>query len=102
MSRTSGRARSSHHVTFSRRAFSEFTFQVAIRIFWGEGALGAKSKQSKRLAKNRLAAHSSHGCHTSATYFLPCAWSADAAAERARPARRATTRARERRPKPER
>src|SRR5687767_6325986 len=32
MSRTSGFARSSHHVTFSSRAFSELTFQVAIRI----------------------------------------------------------------------
>src|SRR2546427_2359199 len=31
MSSTSGRARSSHQVTFSRRAFSELTFQVAIR-----------------------------------------------------------------------
>src|SRR2546425_4314199 len=31
MRRTSGRARSSHHVTLSRRAFSELTFQVAIR-----------------------------------------------------------------------
>src|SRR5207244_6664772 len=30
ISSTSGRARSSHHVTFSRRAFSELTFQVAI------------------------------------------------------------------------
>src|SRR5262249_23578954 len=30
---TSGLARSSHHVTFSRRAFNEFTFQVAIRMF---------------------------------------------------------------------
>src|SRR5437867_4743302 len=29
---TSGLARSSHHVTFSRRAFSELTFQVAMRI----------------------------------------------------------------------
>ena len=32
ISRTSGCARSSHHVTLSSRAFSEFTFQVAIRI----------------------------------------------------------------------
>src|SRR2546426_3729382 len=31
MRRTSGRARSSHHVTLSRRAFSELTFQLAIR-----------------------------------------------------------------------
>src|SRR5882724_5384450 len=31
MSKTSGRARSSHHHTFSRRAFNELTFQVAIR-----------------------------------------------------------------------
>src|SRR5438128_2828517 len=30
ISSTSGRARSSHHVTLSRRAFSELTFQVAI------------------------------------------------------------------------
>src|SRR5437016_2133573 len=30
ISSTSGRARSSHHVTFSRRAFSDLTFQVAI------------------------------------------------------------------------
>jgi len=29
---TSGFARSSHHMTFSRRAFSELTFQVAIRM----------------------------------------------------------------------
>src|SRR5438309_1237994 len=32
ISSTSGLARSSHHVTFSRRAFSELTFQVAMRI----------------------------------------------------------------------
>ena len=31
MRRTSGRARASHHSTLSRRAFSELTFQVAIR-----------------------------------------------------------------------
>src|SRR5258705_7482197 len=32
MSSPSGRARSSHQETFSRRALSEFTFQVAIRM----------------------------------------------------------------------
>jgi hypothetical protein len=35
MSSTSGRARVSHQVTFSRRAFNEFTFQVAIRTDLG-------------------------------------------------------------------
>src|SRR2546427_13101335 len=34
MSRTSGLARSSHHVTFSSLAFSELTFQVAIRMVY--------------------------------------------------------------------
>ena len=34
MSRTSGLARSSHHVIFSSLAFSELTFQVAIRMVY--------------------------------------------------------------------
>src|SRR3989442_13705897 len=34
MSRTSGLARSSHHVTFSSLAFSELTFQVAILMVY--------------------------------------------------------------------
>jgi hypothetical protein len=41
MRRTSGRARSSHHETFSRRAFRELTFQVATRtpaLLPGKGA----------------------------------------------------------------
>src|SRR5438128_1579198 len=35
INRTSGFARSSHHTTFSSRAFNELTFQVAMRIVLG-------------------------------------------------------------------
>src|SRR5262249_15685 len=46
-SRTSGRARSSHQVTLSSRAFRELTFHVAIRM-------DSKVHRGRRAGKGRL------------------------------------------------
>src|SRR6266550_4089144 len=55
ISSTSGAARSSHHSTFSSRAFSELTFQVAMCIAVGGSEVPAAN------AGERQVGHGAHG-----------------------------------------
>src|SRR5207253_11101780 len=57
MRSTSGRARSSHQATFSRRAFSELTFQVAIRT--ARSYLEGERRGTTTTPANRKAEHRS-------------------------------------------